>query len=737
MERTNPAAKARLLLPSIPTVPSSHEQPSPLYKLVLDNLENPPILKGASWTKAAPFKEEKYARTPSESIANNYTPSASNIKLRALRRRTRSSPGTAYNIPHPPLPVPPGYHAHQRPRTGGRTLQVCPSRPLSPKEQFNQMSHQIHWLMKVSGNPTESDVKRYKFYLTQGVTDEDIEPMTKHQMNSFYKRLLPQLVSNFADTCKSLEEEILNDYNSSLKKAIVDYILMDPQEKRRLRIGALPLASPQRIIRAPVPWHDDFRKTFEAQEVQLFIGNDVMLQIQKLWHDKYSHLTFVKCKDLCEANLPTKPADFEELVKKQCSDCREKLEKEWVLDCSAVFRAFKDSWSHLIPNEVEQRAVLAEHFFNTASSLMNRQLRDCVKRSIDEFINFLTIYQGGNSYSEDFNNMLFTVNPALRLDVFVHRSELSFTPPIEEVENIINRLITVIVESSHNIPRVEHVLFPDLHGYKMVIPSVSVYDEMVIYTRRHANDLLKVNFPGIKKYKRMYNKYRSFLDGTASQELDNFFKEDHESLKVYGKRINELQDHAGRLKLMPCSVYLNLFILDVTEVNNHLILLVEELIKKCYKQLLNQNREFNRDICRRYDDISSKVYEEPHTTEEIVQLSQFLLKSRDETVYKLKLEVGQAAERVLFLFNYVEFTEDDLKLNSQTFNWPSRMDPIFEVSQKRLATRREKSENDLKEKIKQFEELLNEYQTEIDTYKDKEVIQDFNILIILQHADTS
>jgi hypothetical protein len=61
-------------------------------------------------------------------------------------------------------------------------------------------------------------------------------------------------------------------------------------------------------------------------------------------------------------------------------------------------------------------------------------------------------------------------------------------------------------------------------------------------------------------------------------------------------------------------------------------------------------------ICRRYDDISSKVYEEPHTTEEIVQLSQFLLKSRDETVYKLKLEVGQAAERVLFLFNYVEFT---------------------------------------------------------------------------------
>ena len=49
------------------------------------------------------------------------------------------------------------------------------------------------------------------------------------------------------------------------------------------------------------------------------------------------------------------------------------------------------------------------------------------------------------------------------------------------------------------------------------------------------------------------------------------------------------------------------------------------------------------------------------------------------------------------------------------------MDPIFDVSQKRLATRREKIENDLKERIKDFEELLVKYQNEIDTYKDKEV----------------
>lgn len=47
-------------------------------------------MKGTSWTLAAPFKEEKFHRTPSESIANNYTPSASDLKLKDLPKLTRT-----------------------------------------------------------------------------------------------------------------------------------------------------------------------------------------------------------------------------------------------------------------------------------------------------------------------------------------------------------------------------------------------------------------------------------------------------------------------------------------------------------------------------------------------------------------------------------------------------------------------------------------------------------------------
>ena len=60
--------------------------------MVLRNSEHPPIMKSTSWTLAAPFKEQKYHRMPSESIANNYTPSASDLKLKELSKHKGYKP---------------------------------------------------------------------------------------------------------------------------------------------------------------------------------------------------------------------------------------------------------------------------------------------------------------------------------------------------------------------------------------------------------------------------------------------------------------------------------------------------------------------------------------------------------------------------------------------------------------------------------------------------------------------
>ena len=52
-------------------------------------------------------------------------------------------------------------------------------------------------------------------------------------------------------------------------------------------------------------------------------------------------------------------------------------------------------------------------------------------------------------------------------------------------------------------------------------------------------------------------------------------------------------------------------------------------------------------------------------------------------------EVQEAGERLKFLMDFALLTEEDIKLNSQTFNWPARMNPIFDVCQQRMTSKRE------------------------------------------------
>ena len=59
----------------------------------------------------------------------------------------------------------------------------------------------------------------------------------------------------------------------------------------------------------------------------------------------------------------------------------------------------------------QQSAVLAEHFFNTAASLMARQLRETVENSLADFVSFLEQFQEGNDYQGEFEDLMFVSQP--------------------------------------------------------------------------------------------------------------------------------------------------------------------------------------------------------------------------------------------------------------------------------------------------------------------------------------
>lgn len=84
----------------------------------------------------------------------------------------------------------------------------------------------------------------------------------------------------------------------------------------------------------------------------------------------------------------------------------------------------------------------------------------------------------------------------LCVELVVKASEIVLSPSCSELEAMVHRLVTAIVESAERLPRVEHVLFPDLKGFELVIPSVRLQERVVGAAREDTMRLLKANTIG-------------------------------------------------------------------------------------------------------------------------------------------------------------------------------------------------------------------------------------------------
>ena len=59
----------------------------------MNDVQLPPLLKKFSWTRAAPYKEERYFRGVSDSIGNNYSPHAMDLNLKSFTTKRSFSHG--------------------------------------------------------------------------------------------------------------------------------------------------------------------------------------------------------------------------------------------------------------------------------------------------------------------------------------------------------------------------------------------------------------------------------------------------------------------------------------------------------------------------------------------------------------------------------------------------------------------------------------------------------------------
>lgn len=81
-----------------------------------------------------------------------------------------------------------------------------------------------------------------------------------------------------------LEKEVRISYDTACRKIALDYILMDPDELKRIGITNYYRTdySPM-LIRGPVPWHHMTIIHKEQLRHNLYIHRDSILTLNKIW----------------------------------------------------------------------------------------------------------------------------------------------------------------------------------------------------------------------------------------------------------------------------------------------------------------------------------------------------------------------------------------------------------------------------------------------------------------------
>lgn len=177
--------------------------------------------------------------------------------------------------------------------------------------------------------------------------------------------------------------EINKDYFDSVRKSILDYILKDDNEMKRLGI--------QQVLNQPITWGDDFYRGIEPNEEwkhnvmmarmlmseNLCICSQATLELMRIWYDEKYHQTLLVDLLLPQDN-PISLEKFQNRQQVQIERVRNMLNSTWLNTATNILR------NELENLDKDQTAT----FYDSVAALMSNQVRDLATKSINEYVDF-------------------------------------------------------------------------------------------------------------------------------------------------------------------------------------------------------------------------------------------------------------------------------------------------------------------------------------------------------------
>ena len=259
--------------------------------------------------------------------------------------------------------------------------------------------------------------QRYFYYLNSGSVATSL-------ISEFPSAISQTLVSRFPTTPKNVMDKFLEEvkhlYYRALKKSTLDYVLLNPHERRRLRIEKVPddmvtemFGATTNQASTPLPpavWVENYQYTIRLFNSRNIITTPLVIA-HALWRD-YEHLCLVDVPTSYDSHLTrgshrqVNILQFEEEQRYHLKSVVDTLKSGWYSSLSNVFQDAIEGDEFIVD------ANLMERYVEAIAVLMQSQLREIVTKSIKSLEDFFAMFEvKGEGGTEGGNtNPLFWVD---------------------------------------------------------------------------------------------------------------------------------------------------------------------------------------------------------------------------------------------------------------------------------------------------------------------------------------
>ncbi|KAI5631027.1 dynein heavy chain and region d6 of dynein motor domain-containing protein [Phthorimaea operculella] len=541
----------------------------------------------------------------------------------------------------------------------------------------------------------EYNRRRYYFYLKYGIDTIHVAPLDNKIILRVHS-LLSMKLKTYKETLFSNTDEMREDYIMSMKKAIVDFVLKDPEDRVEVEPEKLDLGYDE-------AWANKYITSKAWLLKNLHIVNPCIAQTLQIWWKQFNELRLISMKDIMTTKEAYELQDFVFICRRHIDAAGNVLALQWIPSIQTIF--LNGSKKKQIPGPRQKNKF--RHFYNCLAALMTYHLQTLCLISMKEYAEYIL--------DIDEKNQGFVV------DFVFKDGSVQFEPELDQFEIKVNAMFGLLQRACKNSPRLETILYQDYvtDGEKNTKLNPIIEDYIVEDYEKQIYDLFEEQKVYPETRVREFDNYVCLLDGKSAASVRDFIKARPE--KTFEHYCDESLKYYDLSKEIPV-VLENTIIEGMFKMQRgDLILALKQsatkLANQLFKKMTDDYQRMMKAIYDEYATIANTLLTPPPDTAALMEKFAYCKKAEEVLEAEMEDKLRNVLRYITFLGDYTTFTPQEMKLNSQTFHWHARLPGIVDEGKAICEVKNVEYQELLKVKIAKFVEDLDIYEGQIEEFQ--------------------